>query len=87
MYATRVRRSGRGDDEGSWRDAALRVEKDVPEAWTLFNLKRIIHTRTTQTDGPRDRFPVVIVITYYTFEKNNNNNNDNNNNTRDRKNR
>jgi len=29
------------------------VEEEVPEAWTLFNLKRIIHTRTTQTDGPR----------------------------------
>lgn len=29
------------------------VEEEVPEAWTLFNLKRIIHTRATQTDGPR----------------------------------
>lgn len=48
--------AGADGDEGSWRDAALRVEKDVPKAWTLFNLKRIIHTRTTQTDGPRSLF-------------------------------
>jgi len=37
--------------------AVLGVEEEVPEAWTLFNLKRIIHTRTTQTDGPRSFSP------------------------------
>lgn len=70
VYERRTRRSGRtsrsATAKGRALGAALRVEKDVPEAWTLFaNLKRITHA-CTRTDGPQSRFPIRSIYTQST---------------------